>query len=61
VEKGETNPLVVLATQSTHLQKTSQLSAETIQDIFADDIRHHTGTAAERSRVLVGEIKATCR
>ncbi len=31
-----------------------------LEQIFADDIRLHTGTAAERSLQLVEEIRATC-
>ncbi len=60
IEKGKANPLIALATESSELQNISRLSAETLQEIFADDIRLHTGTAAERSLQLVEEVRATC-
>ncbi len=61
VERGEANPLVDMALESQLLSETSQLPRERIAELFEDDIRLHTGTAADRSRQLVEEIRATCQ
>lgn len=60
IELGKVNPLTNLAQKSEELLKISHLSSADIEQIFADDIRLHTGTAAERSLQLVEEIRAIC-
>jgi len=61
VERGEANPLIDMAANNPTLAEVSMLSGDAIADLFDDDIRLHTGTAAQRSRQLVDEIRTSCQ
>lgn len=61
IERGEANPLVAMAIDNPKLAEISCLTSDHLAGIFEDDIRLHTGTAADRSRQLVEEIRATCQ